>query len=127
MWLLKQHTYMWPGSKVQSLSKLSGCGEFIRKTVIKKARTKECVRGCQLCTSWKHMTADCHQNKNRIFACSVESEGSRCKMKHHKCLHIPSLVDCQAAGTTSTHVGTKPRKEHGGQMSSICWQLIKFK
>ena len=77
-----QHTFLWANGEMWSLSRLSGGhGRW----------------GCRLCTSWKYASAVCHQRRNVVNTCNIESENSRCNERALQ-KSPPSKLSIQPSG-----------------------------
>ena len=51
------------------------------------------LKGCAMCTSFKHETSQC---KLQMRPCKVDAGGKECGLKHHSLLHGNNVVGCNA-------------------------------
>ena len=86
-----------------------------------KAEIIESAEGCQLCTSWKHASAVCHQRRNGVITRGTAPKGTRCNKEHHKCFHNEAVGSIQ--GSSKRRTGSIMLQESGATHSIITHQL----
>ena len=76
------------------------------------------VKGCAMCTSFKHETGQCNRN---MRACWVDAGGKECGQMHHKLLHGNSVVGCNTVS-----IAKLSHQEADGSNEMVMLHMVQY-
>ena len=76
------------------------------------------VKGCAMCTSFKHETGQCNRN---MRACWVDAGGKECGQMHHKLLHGNSVVGCNTVS-----IAKLSHQEADGYNEMVMLHMVQY-